>query len=57
MAMECPECGGETLVYNSRPWNDIDPPLVRRWRECKGCGIKFATHEVWLKHTVKKAES
>lgn len=35
----CKECGSATRVYDSR--------LTVRWRECKSCGLRFITHEVF----------
>jgi transcriptional repressor NrdR len=39
--MECPFCGGATLVKDSRPMADG----IRRRRECVVCKGRFSTHE------------
>lgn len=39
--MECPFCGGATLVKDSRPMADG----IRRRRECVACKGRFSTHE------------
>ncbi|MHB1700472.1 MAG: NrdR family transcriptional regulator [Acidobacteriaceae bacterium] len=40
--MECPRCGAETKVINSRQM----PLYVRRRRMCLECGHRFSTIEV-----------
>lgn len=40
--MTCPVCGGDTMVFNSRP----RPETVYRRRECLTCGHRFTTFEV-----------
>lgn len=40
--MTCPVCGGDTMVFNSRP----RPETVFRRRECLTCGHRFTTYEV-----------
>ena len=40
--MKCPSCGYiDSKVVDSRDVNDI----IRRRRECLGCGLRFTTHE------------
>lgn len=40
--MQCPFCGyTDSKVTDSRDVNDI----IRRRRECLGCGLRFTTHE------------
>ena len=41
--MPCPQCGGRTDVYDSRLNMQ---KLIRRRRQCQGCGTRFATIEV-----------
>jgi hypothetical protein len=41
--MPCPECGGRTDVYDSRLNTQ---KLIRRRRECRACGFRFATIEI-----------
>ena len=44
--MNCPSCGGDTTVKDSRPVSDPERNMVRRRRECeKGCG-RFTTFEI-----------
>lgn len=41
--MNCPKCGGELRVINSR----IAPAnTVRRRRECRACGYRFTIYEI-----------
>lgn len=40
--MTCPICEGATKVTNSRP----GPDIIRRRRECVGCGYRFTTIEM-----------
>lgn len=42
--MICPKCKSDTRVKDSRPHVD-DPTVIRRRRECDGCGHKFNTFE------------
>lgn len=41
--MPCPQCGARTDVYDSRLNMQ---KLIRRRRQCQGCGTRFATIEV-----------
>ena len=42
--MKCPHCHhGETRVVDSRPIEE--GALLRRRRQCDGCGARFSTHE------------
>jgi transcriptional regulator NrdR family protein len=48
--MNCPECGGETEVYESRRGGCVGtakpkPQLVYRRRQCLSCAHRFTTHE------------
>lgn len=38
----CPECGGDTIVYDSRP--TVTGDVVRN-RKCLSCGYRFQTRE------------
>ena len=40
--MDCPVCGGETIVADSRGTGD---QIKRRWR-CLACGYRFNTIEL-----------
>jgi len=40
--MNCPICGSDTRVINSR----LSENIVRRRRQCKSCGYKFWTYEI-----------
>ena len=57
--MNCPHCGADTAVLDSRHTADN---LMRRRRECTGCGHRFTTYEstiaphVVLKHRAKSNE-
>lgn len=42
--MKCPECGERLLVTDSRA--AYDQTILRRRRECSGCGTKVSTFEV-----------
>ena len=42
--MNCPECGEDTKVIDSR--ERADGLTVRRRRQCKGCGHRFSTTEL-----------
>jgi transcriptional regulator NrdR family protein len=42
--MNCPKCGGDTRITETRPENDNRTLL--RYRLCKNCGNSFRTHEV-----------
>lgn len=39
--MNCPECGAETSVIDSRPSGD----QIRRRRQCDRCAKRFTTYE------------
>ncbi len=41
-AVPCPECGGSSIVTNSRP----GPMGINRRRECMSCETRFSTVEV-----------
>lgn len=41
--MKCIYCKGRTKVTNSRPRKDS----VMRMRECRSCGKRFATREIF----------
>lgn len=40
--MDCPVCGGETIVADSRSFGEF----VRRRRRCRECGHRFSTIEI-----------
>ena len=42
--MNCPKCGAETRVIDSRPTGD----MIRRRRECENCRRRITTYEVTL---------
>lgn len=42
--MNCPYCGGESRVVDSRPTEDGN--AVRRRRECLHCSRRFTTYEI-----------
>ncbi|MBB5762138.1 transcriptional regulator NrdR family protein [Methylorubrum rhodesianum] len=42
--MICPKCKADTRVKDSRPHAD-DPTVIRRRRQCDGCGHRFETQE------------
>lgn len=42
--MNCPKCGGDTRITETRSENDNRTLL--RYRICKDCGNQFRTHEV-----------
>ncbi len=44
IAMPCPECGGQTVVKDSRPRADH---TQRRRRECMKCGTRSTTTEIY----------
>lgn len=44
--MNCPECGGQTSVIESRPAKNN----IKRRRECRECGYRFTTFEVRREH-------
>ena len=39
--MKCPECGGRTICYATKPVG----ALKQRYRRCPGCGYRFSTWE------------
>ena len=43
--LPCPECGGDTQVYDSRPVSTNDG--IKRYRECQSCGLRFQTLETY----------
>lgn len=45
--MTCARCGGGTRVIDSRPVEG-DPGVIRRRRQCEGCGRRFHTWESTL---------
>ena len=40
--MTCPQCGGETTVFDSRKMCES----VWRRRKCRECGYRFSTTEI-----------
>jgi transcriptional regulator NrdR family protein len=48
--MNCPKCGKETLVIDSRP---SPGELIRRRRICNACSHRFTTYEIT---EIRKAE-
>ncbi|MCP1557831.1 UNVERIFIED_ORG: transcriptional repressor NrdR [Methylobacterium sp. SuP10 SLI 274] len=42
--MICARCDGDTRVFDSRPV-ESDPGVIRRRRQCEGCGRRFYTWE------------
>ena len=42
--MDCPKCNSKSEVNDSRPTKDNS---VRRRRQCKNCGFRFTTHEIF----------
>lgn len=44
--MICPKCSADTKVKDSRP--EAEGRMIRRRRECEGCGHKFNTYESTL---------
>jgi len=49
--MKCPGCGEpDTRVVDSRPASE--GTLLRRRRQCDGCGLRFTTHEKVLETAV-----
>lgn len=46
--MNCPYCGGQTHVLESREYQDS----VIRWRECKACGRDCYTKEIHMNYDV-----
>lgn len=42
--MICPKCSADTRVIDSRPV-EADPGVIRRRRQCEGCGRRFYTWE------------
>ncbi len=47
--MECPECGGKTVVVESREFLGA----VYRRRKCKKCGFRFQTEEIEMDKPIK----
>lgn len=45
-AANCPRCGAETKVYCRRQFREEMWP--RRYRECKECGLRFTTVELYV---------
>lgn len=45
-ARECPECGSDSYVYDTRVW--VNGEIIRR-RRCPLCGAKFMTLEKFFK--------
>ena len=43
-AMNCPKCGGDTVVKDSRPVDNKQS--IKRKRECSKCSYKFVTLEM-----------
>lgn len=39
--MRCPECGGRSRVYSTRPSDQVK----QRYRECRLCGHRFVSWE------------
>lgn len=46
--MNCPRCGDDTRVSDSRP--TAQGFSIRRRRICKGCGSRFTTFETTAEH-------
>ena len=47
--MKCPKCGGDTIVLEKR-WMPVmfqTAGYNRRRRECKECGLRIETEEVY----------
>ena len=40
--MNCPVCGGNTIVADSRP----QPDTIKRRRKCVECNYRFSTFEI-----------
>jgi len=51
---QCPKCGGESMVLETRP--RTDRPLLRR-RLCLACKLRWSTHEVRYTREKKEAPS
>ena len=51
--MTCPVCGGRTIVYDSRPTDDI----INRRRKCIDCEYRFSTVEVETDIYIRKEEA
>ena len=43
--MKCRNCGGKTIVTDSRASGDYGE-IVRRRHECLNCKIRFTTYEI-----------
>ena len=52
-ARMCPQCGADSLVYDSREFRDGS--IIRR-RKCQVCGTKFETIEHFSKYIKKREE-
>lgn len=49
--MKCPKCGGETIVLEKR-WIPVmfqTAGYNRRRRECKKCGLRIKTEEIYIR--------
>lgn len=48
--MNCPKCGGDTKVYETRKYNDPEGEFdyIQRRRKCVECGEPFIGIEVTL---------
>lgn len=52
--MNCPECGGKTIVMESRKRNGGS--IKQRRRKCIKCGMRFTTRETIWKSNRKKTD-
>lgn len=52
----CPECHGDTGVYDSRPYEN--GAKIWRRRKCSTCGYRFTTIEILMRdHEPNKSET
>jgi len=51
--MNCPICGGKTIVTNSRKMKDV-LYVVKRKRECTNCFTVFSTRETLVRNSISE---
>ena len=56
--MRCPKCGGDTKVLETR-WMPVmfqKAGYNRRRRECKECGLRIKTEEIYIRPLNERRE-
>lgn len=56
--MKCPKCGGDTIVLEKR-WMPVmyqKAGYNRRRRECKECGLRIKTEEIYIRPLNERRE-